>query len=105
MHAGRRQRAAVGGQKSLPWRYRSVIDSVGLAGADSAPNADSARTSEPSPLDEGTHRSTGSGIVPKVGLAGEVASCARRMFPLWRRQLLDQGQQDSIISQYWQTKG
>jgi SAM-dependent methyltransferase len=39
MPAGRRHRVAVGGQTSLPWRLsRSVIDSVGLAGAEFAPN-------------------------------------------------------------------
>ena len=43
MHAGRHQRVAGGGQTSVPWRLsRSVRDSVGLAGAEFAPNADSA---------------------------------------------------------------
>ena len=43
MRAGRRQRVAVGGQTSLPWRLsRSVIDSVGPAGVEFARNADSA---------------------------------------------------------------
>src|SRR4249920_4147673 len=37
MHAGRRQRVADGGQTSVPWRLsRSVIDLVGLAGAEFA---------------------------------------------------------------------
>jgi len=40
VHAGRRQRVADGGQASVPWRLsRSVIDSVGLAGAEFARNA------------------------------------------------------------------
>ena len=43
MHAGRRQRVANGGQTSVPWRLsRSVIDSVGLAGAEFARNGESA---------------------------------------------------------------
>jgi len=42
MPAGRRQRVANGGQTSVPWRLsRSVIDSVGLAGAEFARNAES----------------------------------------------------------------
>ena len=42
MHAGHRHRVADGGQTSVPRRRsRSVIDSVGPAGADFAPNADS----------------------------------------------------------------
>jgi hypothetical protein len=42
MHAGRRQRVADGGQTPVPWRLsRSVIDSVGPAGAEFARNADS----------------------------------------------------------------
>jgi hypothetical protein len=37
MHAGRRQRVPHGGQTSVPWRLsRSVIDSVGPAGAELA---------------------------------------------------------------------
>lgn len=41
MRAGRRQRVTVDGQRSLPWPLsRSVIDSVGLAGAEFAWNAD-----------------------------------------------------------------
>ncbi len=41
MHAGCRQRVADSGQTSVPWRLsRSVIDSVGLAGAEFARNAD-----------------------------------------------------------------
>jgi hypothetical protein len=45
MHAGRRQRVADGGQTPVPWRLsRSVIDSVGPAGAKFARNADSAHT-------------------------------------------------------------
>jgi len=44
MPAGRRQRVANGGQTSVPWRLsRSVIDSVGLAAAEFARNAESAR--------------------------------------------------------------
>src|SRR5260370_18472887 len=39
MHAGRRQRVAYGGEASVPWRLsRSVIDSVGPAGAEFARN-------------------------------------------------------------------
>ncbi len=41
MHAGRRQPVAGGGQTSVPWGLsRSVIDSVGPAGAGFARNAD-----------------------------------------------------------------
>jgi hypothetical protein len=41
MRAERLQRVAVGGQTSLPWWLsRSVIDSVGLAGAEFAQIAD-----------------------------------------------------------------
>src|SRR2546429_3975930 len=41
-HAGCRQRVADTGQTSVPWRLsRSVIDSVGLAGAEFARNAES----------------------------------------------------------------
>ena len=39
-----RQRVADGGQTSVPWRLsRSVIDSVGPAGAEFAQNAESVR--------------------------------------------------------------
>jgi hypothetical protein len=45
MQAGRRQRVAGGGQTPVLWRLsRSVIDSVGPAGAEFARNADSARS-------------------------------------------------------------
>ena len=41
MRAGRRQRAAVGGQTSLPWQLsRSMIAPGGLAGAEFARNAE-----------------------------------------------------------------
>jgi hypothetical protein len=62
MHAGRRQRVADGGQTSVLWRLsRSVIDSVGPAGAEFARNADSVALNRPGEGLRATHRTSSSG--------------------------------------------
>jgi hypothetical protein len=61
IHVGRRQRVADGGQTSVPWRLsRSVIDSLGPAGAEFARIAEYALGRFGVGLGRSAHRSSGS---------------------------------------------